>query len=333
MEHPMNTHGSLAGRRVAVIGATGFIGSYLVARLSGEGAHVLSIALTRARLANLALVARDQPFATCDITHGERLTELFREFQPQVVYHLAAHPDGQESDVQMRESLRVNGLGTLNVLDAAQAAESEVLVLADSCKVYGNGPVPHRSSHPVDPTGSYAIAKAAAWQFCRLTSLLSGLKVVGLRLTFVYGKRQNWNLVRYVEQCVERGQPIRLQGGSQTRDPVYVDDAVDAFVAAATRSEGFGESIPIGGGREISVADFCREILNAMGAQAEIIEDATPPRATEMWRSVADTSEARARLGWAPRTSLAEGLAKTVGRQTAAAGPVLATTSPARTGV
>jgi UDP-glucose 4-epimerase len=302
------------GRKVAVIGATGFIGSHVVERLVAEGTNVLAVARRIGHLADLPHLSNRCEFQPCDISEPDGIGKIFRSFRPEIVFHFAAHPDGTESIAQMRDCLRVNTLGGVNALDAAVGAGSKVFVLADSVKVYGNGGVPYAESEPVNPICSYAIAKSAHWQLCQLTSTLNGIQVVGLRLTFVYGPRQGWNLIQYVQKCVREDLPIALQGGSQTRDPLYIDDAVEAFLAAATQPSAFSHSIPIGGGKEVSITDLCRTVMKAMGRQVPIIEDAQKPRLTEIWRSVADNNDALRLLRWAPRTNLVEGLAKTVGR-------------------
>jgi UDP-glucose 4-epimerase len=303
------------GRQVAVIGASGFVGSHLVEKLVTEGANVLAVARRIGCLNALSHLDNRYLFRSCDITDPQTIESGLCSFRPEIVFHLAAHPDGAESLTHMHACVRANMIGGLNALAAAIAAGGQVFILADSCKVYGNSGVPYLVSQSVDPICSYAITKTALWQLCQLTSTLSDIHVVGLRMTFVYGPRQGWNLIRYVQKCVREGAPIRLQGGTQTRDPLYIDDAVDALLAAAISPAAFNYSIPIGGGTEISVVDLCKAALVAMGQQASIVEDAETPRLTEIWRSISDNSDARRLLNWTPKISLREGLTRTLGDQ------------------
>ncbi len=305
MPHP------LSGARVAVVGATGFIGSHLTERLVEAGAEVLAIARTPRRIANLETVAGRCRFVPADILSGGAIQTVLGDFAPHVVYHLAAEADSAEHLTHLRASLETNAVGTANVADAAASAGTEVLVYADSCKVYGNGPVPHRAAQPEAPVCSYAIGKAAGWHLCRLVAARTGMNVCALRSTFTYGPRQNPNLITYVAGCAGRGAPVRLMGGSQTRDLLYVDDAVRAFLAAAVSPPAWGRAIPIGGGRERSVFDVCREILDALGSPVEIAAGAEPPRLTEIWRSYCDNRDAGEALGWAPSVELGDGLRRT----------------------
>jgi nucleoside-diphosphate-sugar epimerase len=303
---------SVTGRRIAVIGATGFIGTHLVERLAAEGAHVLALARSTARPAKLATVQGACEFGVCDITVKTQVRRLLRAFQPHTVFHLAAHPDGAESFTQMAMSVQANTLAVVHTLEASADAGATTFVFGDSSKVYGNGPVPYIESTEARPICSYAIAKAAAWELCLLGSAVSGIHVIGLRPTFVYGPGQTRNLITHIQECIAAQRPVRLQGGTQTRDPLFIDDAVDAFVAAACRPEARGHSIPIGGGREISVADLSARVIAALGSTEEPLVDGMAPRATEIWRSVSGNHEAFALLGWRPRVSLAEGLRRTL---------------------
>ncbi len=303
---------TLRQRRVAVVGATGFIGSHLTDRLIREGADVLAITRSVSRLGNLAAASTDCVLALCDICDRSQIVGVMRRFQPEVVFHLAAHPDAAESPAHVAECVRVNGAGAANVLEASRDAHAQLIVYGDSTKVYGNGPVPHRSDSPLLPICSYAILKAAAWQLYTLSTSFSDLKVVGLRPTFVYGPRQNYNVITHVRECAAGRRPVRLLGGSQTRDPLFIDDVIDAFVAAAVTPAAWGQSIPVGGGNEMTVSSLCATVLAAIGDEVPIVVDPASQRPTEITRSFCDNLEAERLLAWRPRTSFVDGLKRTV---------------------
>jgi UDP-glucose 4-epimerase len=300
------------GCKVAIIGASGFIGSHLVERLVREGADVLAIGRHPGHLRAVSAITPGYRFCAADIMDEEHLVTLLRTSCPEVVFHLAAYPDGAEIFPEMHERVRINMLGGMNTLEAAIVCGSRVFVLADSTKSYGNHEIPYTATQVVDPLCSYAIAKTALWQLCQLAAKVHKLAVVGLRLTFVYGPRQGWNLISYVHKCIREGTPIALQGGSQTRDPLYIDDAVDALLAAATHAGAFGHSIPVGGGEEISIRDLCQTMLDILGQNLPIIENADTLRLTEIWRSSVDNADARRLLNWTPQTLLTDGLVKTL---------------------
>jgi len=317
---------SLAGRRVAVIGGSGFIGSHLTHRLIGEGADVLAVARSSTRLGQLEPVRTECVIALADTSDAEMILRALRRFRPEVVFHLASHPDANESFAHLADGVRTNGLGLVYSLQAAVAAGAELFVYGDSAKDYGNAPVPYRAAQPASPVCSYAIMKSAGWQLCQLVSSFTPLKTVALRPTFVYGPRQGRNVITYAHDCVNGGRPVRLMGGTQTRDPLYIDDAVSAFVAAATSPASWGQAIPIGGGQELTVISLCEAVVRALGASVSVVAGAEEPRLTEIWRSSSDNVDAHRLLGWEPRVSLAEGLRRTVaewvasGHHTLAAG-------------
>jgi UDP-glucose 4-epimerase len=307
---------ALSGRRVAVIGGTGFIGSHLTERLVKEGADVLAVARSASRLSHLAAVRGDCLVAVADMLDGDATIRILRRFKPEVVFHLAAHPDGTESFAHIAECVRVNGLGLVHTLQAAVAAGADLFVYGGSAKDYGNADVPFRAAQRPTPVCSYAIVKSAGWDLCQLVSRFSTMRTVALRPSFVYGPRQNRNVITYVFECAATGRPVRLMGGNQTRDPIYIDDAVSAFVAAATASAAWGHAIPIGGGAEITVQAICEAALQAVGSTVPIVTGAEEPRLTEVWRSTSDISDAERLLGWRPLVSIAHGLARTAAAST-----------------
>ena len=303
---------SLAGRRAAVIGGTGFLGSHLVERLVSEGLDVLAVARTTAGIGRLSAVRADCTVALADICQADSIVSALQRFRPDIVFHLAAHADGHESFGHFTECLRVNGLGLVNALRAASESGAEVFVYGDSSKNYGNAGVPYRMTQPPRPICSYAIVKSAGWQLCQLAASFTSLKTVALRPTFVYGPRQNRNVITHVRDCVSAGRPIHLMGGTQTRDPLYVDDAVEAFVLAAAKPRAWGQAIPIGGGQELTVVSLCEAVMTALGVKVAILAGAEEARLTEIWRSTADNIDACRLLDWTPRVTLSEGLARTV---------------------
>jgi nucleoside-diphosphate-sugar epimerase len=295
-------------RIVAVTGATGFIGSHLVESLVGLGAEVVTIARSSSRNANLAAVEGRHRFLECDLSERGALTSVLSGVRPSVLFHLAAEPDVDESFDLIAARLKTNTFGLLNTLEYCIGVGCERMVLADSSKVYGNQSVPHTAAqHPL-PKSSYAVSKAAAWQLAQMASIRRQLDVVNLRFTFVYGPRQNWNLIQYVERCVEKGQPVLLQGGTQTRDPMYVMDAVSALLAAGLSQEASGYAIPVGGGAEMTVHSMCSQILGILKADLPIVENAVPLRETEVFHSYSDNQDARRLLGWEPIWTFDEGL-------------------------
>lgn len=303
----------LHGRRVLITGASGFIGGRLVRRFQAEGAKVTAMARASDRLERLAGETGCETIA-CDLCDRRATIDAVKALAPQIILHFASAPDGAETVEGAHARLASNTVGALHLLEGCKNESETVFIYGDSCKVYGNGPVPHRGSNPTDPNSSYGISKAAAWALCRLYSRLYKIAVVSLRPSLIYGPGQGPNLISVVMDAALRGDPtVHLQGGEQTREPLFIDDAVAACVASARLGRQLnGRAITLGGGREISVHDLAQMVVEAVGAETRVICEQRDLRPTEVLRSVSDLDEARRLLGWRPRVSLREGLEQTV---------------------
>jgi nucleoside-diphosphate-sugar epimerase len=305
--------GALTGRKVLVVGGSGFIGSRLVARLVEAGVQVAALSRSAGKLQGLVAPERYR-FLECDITSAEQSRRAVLGFGPEIVYFLAGHPDAAESLEQAERCLQVNVRGLLNILDAVVSAGGKLAVIGDSSKIYGNREVPYRDDTAPDPRSSYSISKIAGWEHAKLYARLYGLAVVSIRPTLIYGPGQAHNLISAVAASAARSnEEIRLAGGSQTRAPLYIDDAVDALMRVGEAGSSLaGAVINLGGPEERSVLEIARMTVQALGREVMVSEDTSQLRATETPRSVCDNAAARRLLGWEPLTSLHEGLKKTL---------------------
>ena len=303
--------------RALVTGGAGFIGSNLVDRLLAEGNEVDVVDdLSTGSLANLA-AARTSAGGRLTITQLDirlrEVVELIAHRAPEVVFHLAAQADVRVSVASPAFDAEVNIIGSLNVLEGARQAGTERLVFAASGgTLYGDPPVkdlPLRESQPHRPLSPYGVSKKAVLDYLVAYRELHSLEFAALALANVYGPRQNPHgeagVVAIFADRLLTGTPITIFGtGEQTRDFVYVDDVVDAFVRAATR--GGGLVCNIGTGCETSVNDLYRSMAAVVGSEAN--PDYAPGRPGELDRNVLDVERAGIQLGWRPWTELADGV-------------------------
>ena len=306
--------GLLNGARVLVTGASGFIASHIIERLVDLGSDVGALSRTRGRLGEIN-VAGSYTYLPCDIADAALTREVLAAFQPEIVFHFASQPDAAESFEHANHLIAVNIAGTVNLLEGLRLCGTETVIYGDSCKVYGShAPVPYRESTRTDPNSSYSISKLAGWQMCQLYSRLYGFNAVAVRPTLIYGPRQGNNIIGFVIGALLAGKPqILLDGGTQTRDPLFIADAVEAFIAAGEQSSTVnGRVINVGGGQEVTVERLAEMIVHAMGCGTPVVCRPHRARETEMWRSYCDNAEVEALLGWRPRTSLADGVQQTV---------------------
>ncbi|MFK8031717.1 MAG: NAD-dependent epimerase/dehydratase family protein [Gammaproteobacteria bacterium] len=304
------------GKRVLVTGATGFLGANVVEGLLQQGATVCALSRGRVspqRLSHL-LDSPKLSLIQCDLLDAGTLQKTVSEFSPDVMYHFAAEPDKTESSVQAHAVVAGNITGTLNALDAFRQCNGELFVFIDSTKVYGNAPTPHSETTPVDPICSYAIGKVAAWNFCDLYRKIHGVPTVCVRPSLIYGPGQGYNLINYVVDTVASGKPdLCLMGGDQTRDPLYIDDAVEAFLSVGERPETVaGHIFNISGGVERTVSEIAQAVVDGMSATINITSNTDQARLTEIWRSYCDIKAAEKLLSWKPKVSLQSGTGLTI---------------------
>lgn len=310
--------------KVLVTGGAGFIGSTLVDRLLAEGCEVDVVDdLSTGSLANLAdaraVPGRRFRFHQLDI-RSPGTVELIRRREPEVVFHLAAQADVRVSVARPVFDADINVLGTLQVLEGARAAGTRRVVFAASGgTLYGEPEtIPVPETHPQRPLSPYGVAKKAVLDYLAAYHALHGLEHVALALANVYGPRQDPHgeagVVAIFTGLLLDGASCTIFGdGEQTRDYVYVDDVVDAFVRAADK--GAGEVLNIGTGRESSVNTLYRTIAQAVGVEREPVH--RPARPGELARSALDCRRAEQVLGWRAWTDLESGIRAVVAHRRA----------------
>jgi UDP-glucose 4-epimerase len=302
--------------RTLVTGGAGFIGSNLVDRLLVEG-HEVDVVddFSTGSLSNLADARASAGGALTihqlDIT-APAVVELMERRRPELVFHLAAQADVRVSVARPTYDAMINIVGSLNVLEGARKAGSERVVFAGSGGTLYGEPAPEdlpvRESHPQQPLSPYGVAKKSVIDYLVAYRKLHSLEFCVLALANVYGPRQDPHgeagVVAIFAERVLRGEPVTIFGdGEQTRDFVFVDDVVDAFVRAGNR--GGGLVCNIGTGKETSVNQLLATMADQLGA--ELTGVFAPLRPGELLRSSLDIERAAIQLGWRPWTELADG--------------------------
>jgi UDP-glucose 4-epimerase len=303
-------------RRAIVTGGAGFIGSHLTDVLLDRDWEVLVVDdLSTGRLDNLAGARRrGAGIHVTDITAPE-MGELFGRFHPEVVFHLAAHAKVRPSMDDPIHDARVNIIGTLRVLGAAQGAGARKVCFASSGgAVYGHAArMPVKETAVKHPASPYGISKKVAEDYFRWYREVHGLEYSLLALANVYGPRQDAALeggvvAIFAKAMLEGRRPVIFGDGNQTRDFVYVGDVCDAFVRAADAGDGL--MMNIGTGTEITVNRLYETMADLIGYAVR--PDHVAPKPGDVYRSVVDAGRARRELGWTAWTDLRTGLEETI---------------------
>ena len=313
---------------VLVTGGAGFLGSHLVDRLLADGASVRVLDnLSTGSVDNLRAAAswRSADAAAAPST-GNRLEvilgdirdrELVRRAMRRVqgVFHLAALPPSSASFADPAEFHTVNVQGTLNVLEAALAEGAGRVLFASCASVYGSSsPGRVMEDGPVQPASLFAASKLAGEMYCRVFHTKHGLETVALRYFTVYGPRQtrvddSLTVAAFIE-ALRRRRPVMDADPATALDFTYVDDAVDATVAAATAAGAAAQTINVGSGQTASVLEVLSTLSRLLGL---------PPIAGPRPEPVVDpgsrqplASRAAELLGYVSRVSLVSGLSRVV---------------------
>jgi UDP-glucose 4-epimerase len=243
------------------------------------------------------------------------VVDLIARRAPEVIFHLAAQVDVRVSVARPTFDAEVNVLGTLNVLEGARMAGTRKVVVASSGgTIYGEvAPrhLPAKESQPLAPVSPYGVSKRVALDYLGVYRRLHDVEFTALALGNVYGPRQvphgEAGVVAIFASRLLAGEACTVYGdGEQTRDYVYVDDCVDAFVRAGARGDGL--LINVGTGVETTVNDLYAAMAAATGVDRPARLAAARPG--EVQRSALDPTRAAIQLGWTPWTTLADGTAR-----------------------
>jgi UDP-glucose 4-epimerase len=294
--------------RVLVTGGAGFIGSHLADALLARGDEVVvADDLSAGRTARL------DPQVTLhkvSITDADAFAGVVEGSHPDLICHLAAQIDVRASVEFPADDAQVNVVGTVNVLEAARRVGARVLFASSGGALYGrDAPIPSREDVLPLPESPYGIAKYCAEQYIGLYNRLHGTSHSVLRLANVYGPRQDPSgdagvITIFCASALAGDMPTIYGDGTQTRDYVYVGDAVNAFLAAADR--GRPGTWNIGTGVEVSVLELVKIIGGISGAP--LVPRLAGARPGELLRSAVAVDRSAGELGWRALTPLADGV-------------------------
>jgi len=309
-------------RPVLVTGATGLLGGWLVEALLARGAHV--VALVRDRIPRSRLVA-ERVIDRVDVVWGDVTDYLgveraLAEFEIDCVFHLAAQTLVPIANRSPLSTFETNVRGTWNVLEASRRQPTvRRVVVASSDKAYGDQErLPYEEAAPLEGRHPYDVSKSAADLIARSYWSSFGLRVAVTRCGNLFGGGDlNWNrLVPGTIRSVLRDTaPVIRSSGRLVRDYVYVEDAVDAYLALAEaldRDDALaGQAVNVSYGEPRTVLELVGRVLALMERPdlAPVILDEARHEIAEQYL---DATRARKLLGWTPRVALDEGLLRTI---------------------
>ena len=296
-----------------VCGGAGFIGSHLVDRLLADGHNVEVVDdLSVGSLSNLSEARANGSglrFHHLDILAPE-FSDLISIRQPSVIYHLALLPPSQTTTSEFLASTSL----LLAVLEAAQKHKiKKVVVALPANLIYGEvhaRQLPVKEGHKPEPMGVAYVMANALVDLMAVYRESYDVEFTALAMTNVYGRRQRPRdgvVAAFADSMQKNKSPVIYGNGRQTRDFLFIDDAVDALSRAMTK--GGGLVINIGTGVQTSVQD----LWNLMSASTTLGERFKPARHGDLQRNSVNATRARIQLGWAHWTSVKAGIAELLG--------------------
>ena len=301
----------LADRRICVTGGAGFLGSFVVERL-------------RARACSQIFIPRKRDY---DLTQPAHIARLMADARPQVLFHLAAVVGGIGAN---RDNpgrfFYENAIMGIELIEQARRAGVEKTIVAGTICAYPKvTPVPFReddlwNGYPEETNAPYGVAKKALLVQCQAYREQYGMNAIYLLPVNLYGPRDNFDLhsshvipalIRKCEEARVRGDSsiVGWGDGSPTREFLYVEDAAEGLVSAAEQYDK-PDPVNLGSGEEISIADLVALTARHCGYQGRIEWDPSKPKGQP--RRKLDTTRALAEFGWRARTTLDEGLRRTI---------------------
>lgn len=312
-----------SGKRILITGGLGFIGSSLAVELSALGADVLLVdSMLPGQGGNLFNIDPVQDLVRvnlCDQCDETAMRWLVRDRQ--FIFNLAGSLSHTGSLLDPYMDLRNNCRGHLSLLEACRKENPAVKIIYSGTRsVYGAAlRLPVNEDHPCNPRDVNGVHSMACEAYHFLYARAYGLRATCLRLSNVYGPRQQMKhsrqgFLNWFIRCALEDDHLPVFGdGAQVRDFNYVDDVVEAFLVAGSTDAADGQCFNVGCQCPLSVIEIAREIVRvARAGRVKTVPYPSADRMVEVGDYYSDYSKIRDTLGWQPRTPLEEGLQRTI---------------------
>lgn len=322
MPHLTEFKSAFAGKNVLITGGLGFIGSTLAHRLVKLGARVTVVDCLIPQYGgnrrNIAGVERKLQVVIADVRDHAGLPSIIRG--QDFLFNLAGQTSHMDSMTDPETDLEINCRAQLAILEACRKHNPKIrTVFASTRQLYGRPKqLPVAETHPVHPVDVNGINKLAGESFHLLYSEVHGIPGTVLRLTNTIGPRMRIKDARqtfvgvWIRALVE-GKPFEVWDGAQLRDFTYVDDAVEAFLLAASCDEAIGRVFNLGGPPPVTLLELAELLVELNGGgQFEVKRFPASRKKIDIGDFYADYGLISQKLGWKPRASLAQALEKTL---------------------
>jgi nucleoside-diphosphate-sugar epimerase len=299
--------------RVLVTGAGGFIGASLARRLIRDGDDVHLLVHPGCDLWRLDGISDGASVYEGRLEDADTVRRVLARVNPERVFHLAAH-GAYPAQRDVEQMIEANVMGTINILEAALSIGVDHFVQAGTSSEYGHKDHPPVETEALEPQGAYAVTKATAALYCCARGRATGARVCTLRLYSAFGPWEEPSrlMPTLALRGLEDGDLPQLVSPSVARDFVYIDDVVDAFLAAAEGAQEPGSVYNIGTGIQTTLGEVVEIARRVLRINREPIWSTMPDRDWDTTVWVANAGAAARDLGWRPKVDVESGFRRLV---------------------
>jgi CDP-glucose 4,6-dehydratase len=302
------------GKKVLITGASGFVGLHLIKKLAEEGAAIITFSKSKIPNLGKGIIAE-----LGSVTNFSKLNSVIKKNRIAFIFHLAAQPLVEVGQVNPLSTFEVNIKGTWNLLEAAKEANVQKIIVASTAHVYGDNPdVPYKEEYYPQPSRPYETSKACADLLSQVYADTYGLPIEIPRFVNIYGPGDS-NVSRLIPKIISsilEGKNPKIWDAGTVRDFLYIDDAVDAYLALAEKDlpkTKRGRVINFGTGRPINIVELAKKIIEISEIPTVKLVKEPPPedRSSEIKEQYVSIAKANRELNWFPKIDLDEGLKRT----------------------
>jgi len=299
-------------KEMLITGASGFVGSCLVRRLLFENYKIHIITRDTSNLWRLQDILEHLEIHNIDLLDSEKIAKLVNNINIDQVFHLATY-GGYYYQSEVEDVINTNVIGTWNLFREFSRKGIQMFINTSSSSEYGEKFQPMREDMKVEPNNMYGASKAATTILCSTYARMNKIPLVTLRLFSPYGYYDaKTRLIPTVITACLREQEIKLSQKDSVRDFIFIDDVVEAYLAAGRLVNPQGETFNIGSGIQYKIGDIADSIVNLIGKGNKIYWQNNLDRQYEPALWVSNNKKAYEKLNWKAKVEISEGINKTI---------------------